>query len=66
MFKNRNYHGLVSLQFLGSRGIFVGLNISVPKNSITKLYKNLSCQTFSAARNVKFGSVSDLITEISF
>ena len=42
MFKDTNSHGLVSLQFLGALGIFFGFNISVPKNAIAELYKNLS------------------------
>ena len=42
MFKDTNSHGLVSLQFFGALGIFFGFNISVPKNAIAELYKNLS------------------------
>ena len=42
MFKDTNSHGLVSLQFLDALGIFFGFNISVPKNAIAELYKNLS------------------------
>ena len=54
MFKDTNSHGLVSLQFLGALGIFFGLNISVPKNAITKLYKNLSYESLSGDKDFTF------------
>ena len=51
--------------FICARKIF-GLDIPVPKNAITELYKNLSYKTLSGARNLEFSAVSDLILEISF
>ena len=51
--------------FICARNI-IGLDISVPKNAITELYKNLSYETLSSARNLEFSAVSDLILEISF
>ena len=61
MFKDTNFHGLVSLQFLGALGIFSGLDTSVPKYVITELYKNLSYETLSGVRNFEFSAVSGLI-----
>ena len=34
MFQDKNPHGLVSLQFLGTLGIFFGLDISIPKQAV--------------------------------
>ena len=51
--------------FICARNI-IGLDISIPKNAITELYKNLSYETLSSARNLEFSAVSDLILEISF
>ena len=65
-FKDTKFHGLVSIQFLYVLGKFFGLDIPVPKNAITELYKNLSYKTLSGARNLEFSAVSDLILEISF
>ena len=45
MFKDTNSHGLVSLQFLYTLEIFSGVDKSIPKSAITKLYKNLSYET---------------------
>ena len=45
MFKDTKSHGLVSLQFIGALGILFGLDISVLKNAISELYKNLSYET---------------------
>ena len=45
MFKDTKSHGLVSLQIIGALGILFGLDISVLKNAITELYKNLSYET---------------------
>ena len=45
MFKDTKSHGLVSLQFIGALGILFGLDISVLKNAITELYKNLSYES---------------------
>ena len=64
----KNLHEMFkdSPQFLGALGIFFGLNISVPKNTITELYKNLSYETLSGTNDFTFGSVSDLISGLSF
>ena len=34
MFQDKNPHGLVSLQFLDTLGIFFGLDISIPKQAV--------------------------------
>ena len=65
MFKDRNSHGLVSLQFLCALGRFFGVDKSIPKSAITELYKNLSYKTLSGARDLNFQAVSDLISEVS-
>ena len=44
----------------------MGLDVSVPKNAITELYKNFSYKILSGARNLEFSVISDLILEISF
>ena len=54
MFKDTNYHGLVSLQFLCALRIFFGVDKSIPKSSITELYKNLSFETLDNARDLDF------------
>ena len=66
MFRDTNSHGLVSLQLLGALGIFFGLDTFVPKNAITELYKNLSYETLSGARNFEFNAISDLLSGLSF
>ena len=66
MFRDTNSHGLVSLQFLDALGIFFGLDTFVPKNAITELYKNLSYETLSGARNLEFDAISDLLSGLSF
>ena len=66
MFKDTNSHGLVSPQFLDALGIFFGLDFSIPKHAITELYKNLLQETLSAARDIEFDAVSDLVGELSF
>ena len=66
MFKDTNSHGLVSIQFLCAIGIFFSLPISIPKDVITKLYKDLSYETSSGARDVEHRPVSDLVAEMSF
>ena len=52
MFKGMNSHGLVSLQSLCAVGIFLGVDKSIPKSAITKLYKNLSYETLSGAPQI--------------
>ena len=66
MFRDKNSHGLVSLQFLDALGIFFGLDTFVPKNAIIELYKNLSYETLSGARNLEFDDISDLLSGLSF
>ena len=66
MFRDKNSHGLVSLQFLDALGIFFGLDTFVPKNAITELYKNLSYENLSGARNLEFDDISDLLSGLSF
>ena len=66
MFKDAQSHGLVSIQFLCALGIFFGLNISILKYALTELYKNLSYETLSGARDLEFEAISDLVGEISF
>ena len=63
-FKDTNSHGLVSLQFLCALGIFFGVDKSIPKSAILELYKNLSYETLSGARDLDFQAVSDLILEV--
>ena len=65
-FKDTNSHGLVSLQFLCALGIFFGVDKSIPKSAITELYKNLSYETLSGARDFGFQALSDLISKVSF
>ena len=66
MFKDTSSHGLVSLQFLCALGIFFRIDKSIPKSAITELYKNLSYETLSSARDLYFQAVSDLILEVNF
>ena len=66
MFKDTKSHGLVSVRFLYALGMFLGLDVSAPKNAITELYKNFSYKILSGARNLEFSVISDLILEISF
>ena len=66
MFKDTQSHGLVSIQFLCALRIVFGLNISILKYALTELYKNLSYETLSGARDLEFEAVSDLVSEISF
>ena len=48
MFKDTKSHGLVSLQFLSALNIFFGGHISLSKDTITELYKNLPFRTLSS------------------
>ena len=66
MFKDTNFNGLVSLQFLLEIGIFFGFDVSIPKRTIKELYKNLSYEIFRGARVIEFDAVSDLVEELSF
>ena len=66
MFKDTISYGLVSLQFLCALGIFFGVDKSIPKSAVTELYKNLSYETLSGARDFGFQALSDLISKVSF
>ena len=66
IFKDKNSHGLVSLQFLCALEIFFRVDKSIAKSAITELYKNFSNETLSGARDLNFQAVSDLISEVSF
>ena len=66
IFRDTKSHGVVSLHFLRSVGIFFCLRPSIPKYAHTELYQNLSYETLSGTRNYEFESVSDLIGELSF
>ena len=66
MFKDTISYGLVSLQFLCALRIFFGVDKSIPKSAITELYKNLSYETLSGARDFGFQALSDLISKVSF
>ena len=63
-FKDTNSHGLVSLQFLCELGIYLGVDKSLSKCAITELYKNLSHETLSGARDLDFQAVPDLISGV--
>ena len=47
-------------------GVFFGVDKSIPKSAITELYKNLSYETLSGARDLDFQAISDLISEAIF
>ena len=66
IFRDTKSHGVVSLHFLCSVGIFFCLWPSIPKYAHTELYQNFSYETLSGTRNHEFESVSDLIGELSF
>ena len=66
MFKDTESHGLVSIQFLCVLGIFFALHISISKYAIMELYRNLSYEILSGARDLEFQATSDLICEKSF
>ena len=66
MFKDTKSHGLVSLQFSLALNIFFGGDISLSKDTITELYKNLSFRALSGGQQVEFKKISDLTAHISF
>ena len=66
MFKNTKSHGVVSLHFLCSLGIFFGLWPLIPKYTLTESYQNLSYETLRGRRNHEIESVSKLTGELSF
>ena len=59
-------HCLVSLQLLVTLDIFFGGNTSLKKNALTELYYNLSYETLSGGRDLKFEAISDLTADMSF
>ena len=65
LFKNTNSHGLVSLPFLGLLlHLFEGSNMKFIRDATTELYKNISYDSLSGAKD--FNAVSDLIVHLSF
>ena len=67
MFKHTNFHGLVSLPFLGLIQYYLEKNdFSLIKNALTELYSNLSYITLSGAREFDFNALSDLTAKLSF
>ena len=49
-----------------SLGLFFGGNNSLSKNFLTELHYNLSYETLSGGRDLKFGEISDLTADVSF
>ena len=66
MFKATKFHGLVSLQFLSALNIFFGGDISLSKDTITELHKNLSFRTVSGGQQIEFEKISHLTARIIF
>ena len=66
LFKETKSHGIVSLHFLCSLGIFFGLQPSIRKDALIELYQNRSYGTLSGTKSHEFESVSDLISELNF
>ena len=66
MFKDAKSHGLFSLQFLSTLNFFFVGDVSLSKDTITELYKNLLLETLSGNQNIEFEKVSDLIAHINF
>ena len=66
LLKDTNSHGIVPLPFLGLIQFYLEENNNtLIKNSISKLYYNLSYMTFSGVRDFKFEAVSDLTARLS-
>ena len=66
MFKDAKSHGLFSLQFLSTLNFFFVGDVSLSKDTITELYKNLLLETLSGNQNIEFEKVSDLTAHINF
>ena len=66
MFKDTKSHGLVSLQFLLALNINFGEDVSLSKDTITELYKNLSFRPLSGGQQIEFEKMSDLTAHINF
>ena len=52
MFRNKKSHGLVSVQFLGTLGIFFRDGVKESKHALSKLDKNLSMRYFRQGQSV--------------
>ena len=57
MFKDTKSHGLVSLQFSLALNIFFGGDISLSKDTITELNKNLSFRALSGGQQFEFKKI---------
>lgn len=57
MFKDTKSHSLVSLQFSLALNIFFGGDISLSKDTITELYKNLSFRALSGGQQLEFKKI---------
>ena len=64
-FKDTKSYGLVSLYFFSALNIFFGGDISLSKDTITELYKNLSFRTLSGGQQIEFEKVLDLTAHIN-
>ena len=58
--------GLFLYNFYRHLTFFFGGNVSLSKDAITELYKNLSLETLSGNQNIEFEKVSDLTAPINF
>ena len=52
MFRNKKSHGLISVQFLGTLGIFFRDGVKESKHALSKLDKNLSMRYFRQGQSV--------------
>ena len=50
MFKDRESHRLVSIQFLSSPKLIFGGDVQLSKDTITELYKKLSFETLRSEK----------------
>ena len=66
MFKGRESHRLVSIQFLSSLKLNFGGDVQLSKDTITELYKKLSLETLSSEQQVEFDKISELTAQINF
>ena len=66
MFKGRESHRLVSIQFLSSLKLIFGGDVQLSKDTITELYKKLSLETLSSEQQVEFDKISELTAQINF
>ena len=66
MFKGRESHRLVSIQFLSSLELIFGGDVQLSKDTITELYKKLSLETLSSEQQVEFDKISEPTAQINF